>query len=150
MRNLAGQLDHGSLECADESEREGTGRPFAPPLAQPISQAPTRQASTTPATAAGIAKSSEPRRRRRPRRPRRLQPPARGDWLGATKGSFYWHFRNREQLISEALKSWEGDGTDDMITELAGVSDPVERLRQLLAIAIGYEDDDAAAKRTSA
>ncbi|MDP8909809.1 MAG: TetR family transcriptional regulator [Chloroflexota bacterium] len=70
--------------------------------------------------------------------------------LGATKGSFYWHFRNREQLISEALKSWEGDGTDDMITELAGVSDPVERLRQLLAIAIGYEDDDAAAKRTSA
>ncbi len=64
--------------------------------------------------------------------------------LGATKGSFYWHFRNREQLISEALESWERDGTDEVITELAGVSDPVERLRRLLAIAIGYEDDDAA------
>lgn len=64
--------------------------------------------------------------------------------LGATKGSFYWHFRNREQLIAEALELWERDGTDDVIAELASVSDPVERLRRLLEIAIGYEDDDAA------
>lgn len=27
--------------------------------------------------------------------------------LGATKGSFYWHFRSREQLIAEALEFWE-------------------------------------------
>ncbi len=64
--------------------------------------------------------------------------------LGATKGSFYWHFRNREQLIAEALELWERDGTDQVIAELAPVSDPVERLRRLLEIAIGYEDDDAA------
>jgi len=64
--------------------------------------------------------------------------------LGATKGSFYWHFSNREQLIAEALELWEREGTDDVIAELAPVSDPVERLRRLLEIAIGYEDDDAA------
>jgi AcrR family transcriptional regulator len=64
--------------------------------------------------------------------------------LGATKGSFYWHFRNREQLVAEALEFWERDGTDDVIAELAPVSDPVERLTRLLEIAIGYEDDDAA------
>ncbi len=64
--------------------------------------------------------------------------------LGATKGSFYWHFRNREQLIAEALELWERQGTDDVIAELASVSDPVERLRRLLEIAIGYEEDDAA------
>lgn len=64
--------------------------------------------------------------------------------LGATKGSFYWHFRNREQLIAEALESWERDGTDEVIDELRPVADPVERLRRLLQIAIGYEDDDAA------
>jgi AcrR family transcriptional regulator len=64
--------------------------------------------------------------------------------LGATKGSFYWHFPNREQLIAEALELWEREGTDDVIAELAPVSDPVERLRRLLEIAIGYEDDDAA------
>lgn len=64
--------------------------------------------------------------------------------LGATKGSFYWHFRNREQLIAEALAFWEQSGTDDVIAELGPVADPVERLRRLLTIAIGYEDDDAA------
>ena len=64
--------------------------------------------------------------------------------LGATKGSFYWHFPNREQLIAAALELWEREGTDDVIAELAPVSGPVERLRRLLEIAIGYEDDDAA------
>ena len=64
--------------------------------------------------------------------------------LGATKGSFYWHFRSREQLITEALEFWERDGTDDVIEELGPVDDPVERLTRLLEIAIGYEDDDAA------
>jgi AcrR family transcriptional regulator len=64
--------------------------------------------------------------------------------LGATKGSFYWHFRNREHLVAEALEFWERDGTDDVIAELGPVADPVERLRRLLEIAIGYEDDDAA------
>jgi AcrR family transcriptional regulator len=64
--------------------------------------------------------------------------------LGATKGSFYWHFRNREQLITEALEFWEREGTDEVIDELAPLADPVERLRRLLEIAIGYEDDDAA------
>lgn len=64
--------------------------------------------------------------------------------LGATKGSFYWHFRNREQLIAEALELWERQGTDDVIATLASIADPVERLRRLLQIAIRYEDDDAA------
>jgi AcrR family transcriptional regulator len=71
-----------------------------------------------------------------------VEPLAAG--LGATKGSFYWHFRNREQLIAEALEFWERDGTDHVIDALAPVTDPVERLRRLLEIAIGYEEDDAA------
>ncbi len=61
--------------------------------------------------------------------------------LGTTKGSFYWHFRNREQLIADALDLWEREGTDEVIAELAPVSDPVVRLRRLFEIAIG--DDDA-------
>jgi AcrR family transcriptional regulator len=64
--------------------------------------------------------------------------------LGATKGSFYWHFRNRDHLIAEALEHWEREGTDHVIEALAPVTDPVERLRRLLEIAIGYEEDDAA------
>ena len=64
--------------------------------------------------------------------------------LGTTKGSFYWHFRNREELVGDALAFWEREGTDDVIAELGPVEDPVERLSRLLRIAIGYEDDDAA------
>ena len=64
--------------------------------------------------------------------------------LGATKGSFYWHFRNRDHLIAEALEHWEREGTDQVIEALTPVTDPVERLRRLLEIAIGYEEDDAA------
>ena len=29
--------------------------------------------------------------------------------LGVTKGSFYWHFHNRDELIQAALEAWEQD-----------------------------------------
>jgi AcrR family transcriptional regulator len=64
--------------------------------------------------------------------------------LGATKGSFYWHFRNRGQLVAEALEFWEREETDAVIAALAPVADPVERLRRLLEIAISDEDADVA------
>jgi AcrR family transcriptional regulator len=64
--------------------------------------------------------------------------------LHATKGSFYWHFRNREQLIAEALEFWEREETDTVIAALAPIPDPVERLRRLVAVAFGDEADDAA------
>jgi AcrR family transcriptional regulator len=51
--------------------------------------------------------------------------------LGVTKGSFYWHFANREALISAALALWERITTDDTIALLDGEPDPVERLRAL-------------------
>ena len=27
--------------------------------------------------------------------------------LGMTKGSFYWHFKNRDALVAAALQLWE-------------------------------------------
>jgi AcrR family transcriptional regulator len=59
--------------------------------------------------------------------------------LGATKGSFYWHFANREALIAEALETWERAGTDAYIAEVQGIADPAERLERLLSLAM--EDD---------
>ncbi len=52
--------------------------------------------------------------------------------LGATKGSFYWHFRDREELITEALGHWEQVGTEAVIATLSPLGDPRTRLRQLL------------------
>ena len=31
--------------------------------------------------------------------------------LGATKGSFYWHFTNRDALIEASLAAWEAGET---------------------------------------
>ncbi|GAU67251.1 putative TetR family transcriptional regulator [Streptomyces sp. NBRC 110611] len=52
--------------------------------------------------------------------------------LGATKGSFYWHFTNRDALIEAALERWVELGTEAVITEVAAEPAPAERLRRLL------------------
>ncbi|MFZ0885597.1 MAG: TetR/AcrR family transcriptional regulator [Candidatus Acidiferrales bacterium] len=32
--------------------------------------------------------------------------------LGVSKGSFYWHFQDREELLAKMLERWEGDETE--------------------------------------
>jgi AcrR family transcriptional regulator len=52
--------------------------------------------------------------------------------LGATKGSFYWHFDNREALVEAALAEWEHSHTDAVIAEIeASSDDPLQQLRLL-------------------
>ena len=58
--------------------------------------------------------------------------------LGVTKGSFYWHFHNRDELIHAALEAWEQDQSADVVTRYAGIADPRRRLRVLLFAA--FED----------
>jgi AcrR family transcriptional regulator len=62
--------------------------------------------------------------------------------LGATKGSFYWHFRSRGELLAAALATWEREATDAIIERLGDVADPVERLRRTLVAAMEDEDDE--------
>jgi AcrR family transcriptional regulator len=52
--------------------------------------------------------------------------------LGATKGSFYWHFPSREALIEAALAAWEQTTTSAVIAEIdAAAQDPRQQLRLL-------------------
>ncbi|MFC4472284.1 TetR/AcrR family transcriptional regulator [Streptomyces xiangluensis] len=51
--------------------------------------------------------------------------------LGATKGSFYWHFDNREALIEAALARWVEADTEEIITAVETEPDPEKRLRRL-------------------
>jgi AcrR family transcriptional regulator len=64
--------------------------------------------------------------------------------LGATKGSFYWHFKNRDALIQAALDRWEHEGTDAVIEELEREPDPATRLKKLLAAAFELGPTDRA------
>lgn len=57
--------------------------------------------------------------------------------LGATKGSFYRHFRNRDALLAAALQRWEQVKTEDVISEVEAEPDPRERLRALFVLATG-------------
>jgi AcrR family transcriptional regulator len=57
--------------------------------------------------------------------------------LGATKGSFYWHFQNRDALVAAALAAWEAGETVDVERMLAPLSDDAAaRLRVLLRAAL--------------
>lgn len=52
--------------------------------------------------------------------------------LGVTKGSFYWHFRNREALLQAALNRWEAADTRELSAHMGAVGDhPRERLGAL-------------------
>jgi AcrR family transcriptional regulator len=52
--------------------------------------------------------------------------------LGATKGSFYWHFPSREALIEAALADWEQSHTGAVIAEIEAASeDPLQQLQLL-------------------
>jgi AcrR family transcriptional regulator len=55
--------------------------------------------------------------------------------LGTTKGSFYYHFPNRDALIVAALEDWESSQTEAVIERLDLIPDPGERLRAVLAAA---------------
>ena len=63
--------------------------------------------------------------------------------LGTTKGSFYWHFPNRDALVAAALAKWEERHTGLVIEQLdATEPDPETRLRRLFGEVVGHTGDD--------
>lgn len=59
-----------------------------------------------------------------------VEPLARA--LGVTKGSFYWHFQNREALLVAALSRWEALETDDVLQRVQQETDPRARVKRLI------------------
>ena len=58
--------------------------------------------------------------------------------LGTTKGSFYWHFANRDALIEAALLRWERRGTTEVIAAIETGGGPVDKLRNLFGTVITF------------
>lgn len=61
--------------------------------------------------------------------------------VGATKGSAYWHFANREALLAATLERWESEYTEAVIRLIEGEDDVEDRLRLLFRTALGRESD---------
>lgn len=61
--------------------------------------------------------------------------------LETTKGSFYWHFRSRQQLLDAALEAWEFEHTEAVIAAMDQLDRPAERLRELLRFVLQESGD---------
>lgn len=59
--------------------------------------------------------------------------------LGVSRGSFYWHFADRDALLRAALEQWERAVTTQVIERLEGIASPRARFEQLFRTAFGAE-----------
>lgn len=57
--------------------------------------------------------------------------------LRVTKGSFYWHFPNRDALLRAAVERWERQQTDDVIAQARQEQDGRARMARLFRNADG-------------
>ena len=64
--------------------------------------------------------------------------------LKTTKGSFYWHFADRNALLAATLELWERRDTEQVIAGLDETRDPLSRLRRLLRLAFSTVGDGTA------
>src|SRR6516225_11634952 len=63
--------------------------------------------------------------------------------LGSTKGSFYWHFANRDALLEAAISRWEKETTTDVVAEITAARDaPASQFRRLVAGVIERAEQD--------
>jgi AcrR family transcriptional regulator len=64
--------------------------------------------------------------------------------LGATKGSFYWHFENRDALIEAAIRRWEKETTTDVAADITAASHnaPASQFRRLVVSVIERAEQD--------
>jgi AcrR family transcriptional regulator len=63
--------------------------------------------------------------------------------LGATKGSFYWHFENRQALLEAALAAWEREETEAVIEAVDLLDEPQERLDVLIGMVLDASPHEA-------
>ena len=59
--------------------------------------------------------------------------------LGVTRGSFYWHFNSRAELMAALLTEWQHRNTGVMINALAKATGLGEGILELFAVWIDHE-----------
>lgn len=73
----------------------------------------------------------------------RIEPLAKD--LGVSKGSFYWHFEDRQALLTEMLTFWREQGTQAIIEQIESeTTGPRERIYALTHLVFGQQQGDRA------
>lgn len=55
--------------------------------------------------------------------------------LGVTRGSFYWHFRDRDELLRRVLEAWRAEATEQLTARLESAHpDPRQQIRDVLSL----------------
>ncbi len=55
--------------------------------------------------------------------------------LGVTRGSFYWHFRDREDLLRRVLAAWRERATEQLTARLESAhTDPRAQIRDVISL----------------
>jgi AcrR family transcriptional regulator len=65
--------------------------------------------------------------------------------LGATKGSFYWHFTARDELLAAALERWEQTRTTAIIEQIEALDLAADQRLRALFTRVFDPDQDAGA-----
>lgn len=63
--------------------------------------------------------------------------------LGVTKGSFYWHFKDRDELLEAMLDQWRRQNTINIVDYVGSAEDPLARLERLVRMPFDLEATDA-------
>jgi len=62
--------------------------------------------------------------------------------MDVTRGSFYWHFDDRQDLIDALIAAWRSHNTDVMVGALEGVATLTEGILQLFSVWVDHDQFD--------
>lgn len=67
--------------------------------------------------------------------------------LGVTRGSFYWHFRDRDDLLKSVLKAWRDAATEQLIERFERkTTDPRVLIKELISLPFRGRSAERAAR----
>ena len=61
--------------------------------------------------------------------------------IGASKGSFYWHFRDRAELVSAVVEQWAHEATEAVIADIEK-GPGGNALERLIDVVLGHPESD--------